>query len=140
MELKEIEKRIEELEDLLDKKETEWWKLKSEIRSGEFNETPQQDWLNYLEFREPESTELISLEKQRKLLVEPEYDEVPDYGDVMSLSDFIECVKDGGFIDYDGFGHYVKDGKEVCNIDVRPSDVEAGTIRGEFDTIIWFNR
>ena len=139
MKLKEIEKRIEELEDLLDKKEEEWWK-DAEIRNREFNKDPQQDWNNYLEFLKPESTELTKLTKQRKLLVEPEYDDVPDYGDVMSLTDFLECVECGGFIDYDGFGHYVKDGKEVCNIDVRPSDVEAGTIRKDFDTIVWFNK
>ena len=139
MELKEIEKRIDELEDLLDKKEEEWWK-DPDLRSKEMEKNPQQDWQNYLEFLKPESTELTKLTKQRKLLVEPEYDDVPEYGDVMSLSDFIDCVKSGGFIDYDGFGHYVKDGKEVCNIDVRPSDVKAGTIRKDFDTIVWFNR
>ena len=139
MELKEIEKRIDELDDLLEKKEEDWWK-DAEIRDQEFNKDPQQDWNNYLEFLKPESTELTKLTKQRKLLVEPEYDDVPDYGDVMSITDFLECVECGGFIDYDGFGHYVKDNKEVCNIDVKPSDVKAGTIRKDFDTIVWFNR
>lgn len=139
MGLKEIDKRIDELDDLLHKKETEWWK-DPDVRSRETKKDPHQDWLNYLEFRKPESTELQGLEKQRKLLVDPEYDDIPDYGDQMSLSDFIECVESGGFIDYDGFGHYVKDGKEVCNIDLVPSDVKAGTIRKEFDSIVWFNR
>ena len=139
MELKEIEKRIDELDDLLDKKEEAWWK-DPDLRSRENEKDPHQDWLNYLESRKPESTELQGLEKKRKLLVEPEYDDVPEYGDVMPLSQFLEYVECGGFIDYDGFGHYVKDGKEVCNIELVPSDVKAGCIRKEFDTIVWFNR
>jgi hypothetical protein len=65
--------------------------------------------------------------------------ELPDYGDVMTLEHFIENVKDGGFIDYDGFGNYVKDGK-MSNIEIYPSDVKHNMIRKDFDTIIWFNR
>lgn len=68
-----------------------------------------------------------------------ELSELSDYGDVMSLESFIECVKDGGFIDYDGFGYYVKDGKE-SNVMIIPSDVKRKRIRTDFDTVIWFNR
>ena len=64
---------------------------------------------------------------------------LPDYGDVMSLEEFIDCCKSGGFIDYDGHGSYVKDGQRT-DITVYPSDVEHGAIRKEFDKIIWFNR
>ena len=65
--------------------------------------------------------------------------EIPDYGDVMPLKEFIECCKSGGFIDYDGSGSYVKDGKE-SNISIYPSDVKFNSIRTDFDTIIWYNR
>ena len=70
---------------------------------------------------------------------EPVFDELSDYGDVMPLTAFIECVKDGGFIDYDGFGYYVRDGKE-SDIMIHPSDIKRGNVRKDFDTIIWFNR
>ena len=61
------------------------------------------------------------------------------YGDVMTLKDFIDEVKSGGFINYDGFGRYVKDNKET-NIEIYPSDVKNNAIRTEFTEIIWFNK
>lgn len=67
------------------------------------------------------------------------FDEMPTYGDVMLLSDFIDNVKGGGFIDYDGFGNYCRDNK-MSNIEIYPSDVKRESIRTDFDTIIWFNR
>jgi hypothetical protein len=65
--------------------------------------------------------------------------EMPTYGDVMSLADFIESVEDGGFIDYDGHGYYVKDDK-ASNIMIIPSDVKFNSIRKDFDKVVWFNR
>jgi hypothetical protein len=59
--------------------------------------------------------------------------------DVMSLEDFIESCKDGGFIDSDGHGRYVRDGRE-SNIHIYPSDVTNGVIREGFDEVIWFNK
>ncbi len=53
--------------------------------------------------------------------------ELSDYGDVMPLKDFIRNVESGGFIDYDGYGYYVKDNKET-NIMIRPSDVKHNSI------------
>lgn len=67
--------------------------------------------------------------------------DIPDYGDVMPLSEWIEDVKSGGFIDYDGHGCYVtKDGKMVRNKVVRPSHLKAGLIDMSYERIIWFNR
>ena len=57
----------------------------------------------------------------------------------ISLKDFIECVKCGGFINYDGYGKYVKNGMET-DIEIYPSDVKNKNVRKEFDKIIWFNR
>lgn len=93
----------------------------------------------YLEAIEPYREVLAALSRKKRLIMPYELDDMPDYGDVMSLNDFIETVRDGGFIDYDGSGNYVKDGK-MSNIDIYPSDVEYGAIRKDFDTIIWFNR
>jgi hypothetical protein len=58
---------------------------------------------------------------------------------VMSLKEFISQVKNGMFIDYDGWGYYVKDGKRT-NVQILPSDIKYRAIRKEFDTIVWFNK
>jgi len=57
----------------------------------------------------------------------------------MTVEDFVECVVSGGFIDYDGSGTYVKDGR-LTNITINPSDVRHDAIRKEFTEIVWFNR
>jgi hypothetical protein len=57
----------------------------------------------------------------------------------MSLKNFISNVKSGGFIDYDGFGRYVRNNEE-SDITILPSDIKHKSIRKDFDTIIWFNK
>jgi len=91
------------------------------------------------ERREPVHKKLGKLSREKRLLMTPEYDTLPDYGSVMSMKDFLSCVRSGGFIDYDGHGCYVKDGK-ISNINIYPSDVAHKAVRKDFDTIIWFNR
>lgn len=88
---------------------------------------------------EPYTSQIDAYDRELRMLIPVEFDELPDYGTVMSLKEFIECVKSGGFIDYDGYGSYVKDGKE-SNITIHPSDIAYGVIREGFDTIIWYNR
>ena len=109
--------------------------------------------INYNEFCEymkPEWDALGKLDREQRMLMIPEFDVLPDYGkldfdvlpdygDIMSLKNWLECVADGGFIDYDGHGYYVKNGKE-SNIMLHPSDVRYDSIRDDFDTMIWYNR
>ena len=78
------------------------------------------------------------LSKEYRLIKPYELKELSG-GDVMSLQHFIDCCESGGFIDYDGYGYYVKDGKE-SDIYIYPSDVKAGKVRKDFDTVVWFNR
>lgn len=92
----------------------------------------------YLDYISPEENQITHLDRERRMIIPYELSDLSDYGDVMPLKDFIEHCKIGNFIDYDGFGRYVKDGKET-NITIYPSDVENGEIRPDFDTIIWFN-
>jgi hypothetical protein len=68
-----------------------------------------------------------------------ELNEIPTYGDLMSIDDFVNACKDGWFIDYDGSGNYCVDGK-MTNITIIPSDVKSNKYRKEFKEIIWFNR
>jgi hypothetical protein len=66
-------------------------------------------------------------------------EEIPTYGDVMSLNKFIRYCKLGGFIDYDGYGNYCTEDK-MTDIVILPSDIKAGLYRKDFKKIIWFNR
>jgi hypothetical protein len=123
--LAEIELEIEVLENKVSEKEHTWDNSKS--------------WEEYCAYMSPEWKALNKLDREKRMIMPYKLSVLPDYGDVMSLVHFIECVDDGGFIDYDGHGRYVKDGQET-DILIYPSDVEHKSIRKEFDTIIWFNR
>lgn len=63
---------------------------------------------------------------------------LPRYGEVMSLSDFLRSCLDKTLIDYDGHGHPVKDNKMAINILVRPSRLIE--IPLDCTHIIWFNK
>jgi hypothetical protein len=82
---------------------------------------------------------MAELGRERRMIMPYKLKEMPTYGNVMSLDDFISCVERGNFIDYDGYGHYCKDGMKT-NITIHPSDIKHKAIRKEFDTIVWFNR
>lgn len=88
---------------------------------------------------EPTAKRVDELSRKIRMIKPYTLEPLPKYGNVMSLEEFIECCKSGGFIDYDGYGSYVKDGQRT-NITVYPSDVKHGAIRTEFDKIVWFNR
>ena len=96
-------------------------------------------WKKYTEQLKPFNQKHNILDRELRYITDYDLGELPTYGDVMALSEFIECVKCGGFIDYDGSGNYVKDGK-MSNITIYPSDVKHNMVRKDFDTIIWFNR
>lgn len=89
----------------------------------------------------PFNKKISRLEKEQRMERPVVLEEEVDYkeDDVMSLDDWKACVVAGGFIDYDGYGRYVKDGKKT-NIEIYPSDLKARCIREEFDTIVWYNR
>lgn len=55
------------------------------------------------------------------------------------MKEFIEDVKAGYLIDYDGYGYYA--GKDwQTDIVVKPSMVLDGTIDTTFSHIMWYNR
>lgn len=64
-------------------------------------------------------------------------EELPDYGDLIPLDEWVRCCEVDGFIDYDGYGNPVKDGK-LMNIIICPSKrdkIPEGTTH-----IMWYNR
>ena len=98
--------------------------------------------LSFNEFQkklEKTSNKVADLDRQIRFLKEPEFTELSKHDHKMSLVEFIVNVKDGSFIDYDGFGTYIKDDKDT-GIVVYPSDVENNSIRKEFTEIVWYNR
>ena len=80
--------------------------------------------------------------------------------DVYPMGDFINNCNSGGFIDYDGFGHYARNVKRVipeerCKFryngyngeklqdydnEVKPSMVKKNTIDTSYTHIVWYNR
>lgn len=62
---------------------------------------------------------------------------VPSYGDLMTRDRWLHCVSDGLFIDYDGFGSPVKDGKMMSGW-IYPS--QASQLPADATHVIWFNK
>lgn len=122
--LEQIENELEETRDAYDVK---------------FNSHAGLSWEEFLKWAEPEIKRLGELSREKRMLMPYKLDVIPDYADVMTLKHFVECVEDGGFIDYDGFGRYVLDGKET-DIEIYPSDVKHNSVRWEFDSVAWYNR
>ncbi len=121
----EIEKEIEKLINILYEKDKKW----------DFSK----DYFLYEKMREKEVNRINVLNREKRMIMIPEFEELSECGHVMPLKEFIKEVKAGGFIDYDGFGSYIKDNK-ASNIHIYPSDVDHNSIRKDFDTIIWFNK
>jgi len=68
----------------------------------------------------------------------PEYTEnLPAYGDLMTVANWLEFVNSGDFSDYDGVGHPVKDGK-MCKTRIYPSI--ADQLPEDATHVLWFNR
>lgn len=62
----------------------------------------------------------------------------PDYGDVMSVEKFLEAVKGGWFIDYDGYGNASNGTHLDDTVNIYPSMVDM--IPSDASHIVWFNR
>ncbi len=58
---------------------------------------------------------------------------LPEFGDVFTVSEFEDMVKEGLIIDDDGHGYWIKDGKSSRD-DVFSSKKE------DADGVIWFNK
>lgn len=138
---KEIEKLDDICDNLIEKFDKEWFDPERVRKVGQ--EVMMKSFGEYSEKRQaccqPHLAKLIELKREKRFTMPYELSELPDYGSVMSLKEFLENVECGGFINYDGFGRYVVDNQQT-NIEIFPSDVENKLIRNEFETIIWYNR
>lgn len=90
---------------------------------------------------------------KEEILQNCKYRDIPDYGDVMTYEEFMDCVESYGIIDYDGSGDLVLFNKVVedtstwihnrtvyfSNKFFVPFDV-LHSIFGDDMKIIWFNK
>lgn len=64
---------------------------------------------------------------------------LPDYGDLIELSEFVANCNDGLFSDYDGTGYYAIPGFHSKKYAI-PSQITAGVIDSNWTHVAWFNR
>ena len=84
----ELKDEMNKLYILLERKERKWDHTKP--------------YEEYQEYIRPEYKKINELGRQLRMIKSYKLTELSDFGDVMSLEHFIDCVDCGGFIDYDG--------------------------------------
>lgn len=129
--VEEIREELKCLEKILDEKDKSW----------DFaNNSSWEGYKKYCEFLAPEENAITELYRELRFIKPYTLSELSeDLGHIMPLQEFIDNCNDGGFIDYDGWGYYVKDGKK-SDITIIPSDIKHNKVRKDFDTIVWLNR
>ena len=65
--------------------------------------------------------------------------DIPDYGDHMTLEDFVSNVDNGLFTDDDGHGYYANV-KQISTERVIPSDVIEHKLLEGWTHVVWFNK
>ena len=98
-------------------------------------------WSECEDYIEPYAEKVAEASREYRFLQIPVMSEIgsKEHGDRMSLKDFIENCNSGGFIDYDGYGTYIR-GFKQSDINIYPSDVENGKTRTDFAEVMWYNR
>ena len=67
------------------------------------------------------------------------FEKLPDYGDHMTMDEFVKACLCGAFIDYDGHGCYAT-ANMMSNLVVSPSDVMQGKHDTSYTHVVWFNK
>jgi hypothetical protein len=65
-------------------------------------------------------------------------EDIPDFGDHMTMDEWVDCCKSRFFLDSDGTAYYATETKET-NICVRPSDAVDGPLDIRWTHIMWYN-
>jgi len=65
-------------------------------------------------------------------------DPLPDFGDLMTMADFLDHCKNQYLVDYDGTGHPVRDKKMMWSLTIKPSRLKM--IPKDATHIMWFNK
>lgn len=75
-----------------------------------------------------------------ELKPDPNLAPLPDYGDLMTLDEFISCVRLDLFTDDDGGGCYYATEAGMSYEEVSPSDIRCGIINNKWTHVVWFNK
>lgn len=128
----------------LEKLELKADKLEEEINKVEQDCFERQvPWDKIIEMTQNTRESLSEVYFQIKKLTPTEWSDIPEYGDVMPISLFKECVEEGLFMDTDGFGEYANGATgKVSNKEIYPSEFKKNRIleEKEFTHVIWFNK
>jgi len=138
MNKKEIKKRLKEIEKEFFKIEIiskEIYKQWDSIKNKNPDNEQIKKYFGLMEFYRIEFEKLYR--EQRMIMPYELRNDIKKGSDVMKLTEFVEYINCNALQDYDGFGFYVKNGKET-NIIIHPSDIKHGATRKEFDTVSWF--
>lgn len=78
--------------------------------------------------------------KEEIVIGKMRFEKKPSYGHLMTWEEWVETVKWGGFIDYDGFGYYAVGDWELQGRHLKPSHLKTGKILHGFTHVVWYNR
>lgn len=88
----------------------------------------------------PTVKEYGRLWREYKLIKDYTLDDIPDYGQLYTLDEFVSFCDNGPmFSDYDGTGYYATKDK-MSDITISPSDILEGIYRKDFTHVMWFNK
>lgn len=129
-----LEALKKELEDLEVKKHEVWEKYMG-MAEKDIPFTEAWDWYS----RQPVIQRYEQVQCEIRKLEEPTYEDIPNYGDHMTMKEFISACKNNFFSDSDGSGYYATKDK-MTDIHVYPSDITSGNYRKDFSHVVWFNK
>ena len=125
-----VEEYQRQIDELVDKRDEKMNKINI-LECDSFD-----DWVSKME---PEQSKINQLSRKKRLIEQPMFVKIPEYGDHMTLEHFISCCECGGFIDSDGYGEYAtKD--QMTGIFINPSDITQNDYRKDFTHVVWFNK
>lgn len=123
--------KYQELEIIYDKLSDEYDK---KILSDEYNSF-QEAWNATEDLR----YKLWEISSEMRLLKKPEFESIPEYGDHITLENFIYYCKNYTITSNDGCGYYATE-TEMTDISISPNDILRNKYRKDFTHVIWFNK
>lgn len=93
----------------------------------------------FINLSSPFADEIQRIESELRLIQHPVYLDLPAYGELITLDEFIRNVESGKFINYDGSGKY-SNGTQITNIIIHPSDIKNNIYRRDFTHVLWLEK
>jgi len=81
----------------------------------------------------------IEFTRQVQKLQPVKLEDISEYGDKMTISEFIEAAYEGAFSDDDGIGYYATEDK-MTRIVASPSSLSMGIFDDRWSHVVWFNK